>query len=272
MLNMAVQDLEIVVHPDRKRSRFQPLKARHHMQKLIANKEDTEQVFHIIEALNGRSFEKNFAAFVASPEGARLLKERTYLPPILDDHSWIRQLPEGTVGRAYVDFMEREGLTAQGLVEESLKHRAGQPDFDDDYLWFGNRLRDTHDLFHVLSGYNRDALGEASLLAFTYSQNPGNGVLFIAFMGCRTIAKNAPKAARIMDCFWEGKRNGAAAQKIMRQDIVALMKEPLEEVRARLGICKPVAYHRALQVLTAHGYSAETQLSDAGKLREPVAA
>lgn len=269
---MAVQDLEIVVHPDRKRSRFQPLKAWHHMQKLIADKEDTEQVFHIIEALNGRSFEKNFAAFVASPEGARLLKERTYLPPILDDHSWIRELPEGTVGRAYVDFMEREGLTAQGLVEESLKHRAGQPDFDDDYLWFGNRLRDTHDLFHVLSGYNRDALGEASLLSFTYSQNPGNGVLFIAFMGCRTIAKNAPKAARIMDCFWEGKRNGAAAQKIMRQDIVALMKEPLEDARTRLGIRKPVAYHRALEVLTVHGYSAETQLSDAGKTREPVAA
>ena len=269
---MAVQDLEIGVHPDRKRSRFQPLKAWHHMQKLIANKEDTEQVFHIIEALNGRSFEKNFAAFVASPEGRQRLKERTYLPPILDDHSWIRKLPEGTVGRAYVDFMEREGLTAQGLVEESLKHRAGQPDYDDDYLWFGNRLRDTHDLFHVLSGYNRDALGEASLLAFTYSQNPGNGVLFIAFMGCRTIGKNAPKAARIMDCFWEGKRNGAAARKIMRQDIVALMKEPLEDVRARLGIRKPVAYHHALKVLTAHGYSAETQLSDAGKLREPVAA
>ena len=97
-------------------------------------------------------------------------------------------------------------------------------------------------------------------------------ILFIAFMGCRTIGKNAPKAARIMDCFWEGKRNGAAARKIMRQDIVALMKEPLEDVRARLGIRKPVAYHHALKVLTAHGYSAETQLSDAGKLREPVAA
>lgn len=269
---MAAQDLEIYVHPDRKRSRVEPLKAWRHMQKLIQNKEDTEQVFHIIEALNGRAFEKNFARFVASPEGARLLKERTYLPPILDDHAWIRELPEGTVGRAYLDFMEREGLTAQGLVDESQKHRAGVPDYDDDYLWFGNRLRDTHDLFHVLSGYSRDALGEAALLAFTYSQNPGNGVLFIAFMGSRTIAKNAPKSARIMDCFWEGKRNGAAAQKIMRQDIVALMKEPLEGARARLGIKAPVAYRRALEILTAHGYTATTQLSDAGKLQETVAA
>ena len=31
------------------------------------------------------------------------------------------------VGRIYVDFMEREGLTAQGLVDEFDKFRRGQP-------------------------------------------------------------------------------------------------------------------------------------------------
>lgn len=269
---MSFADADIFIHPDRRSPRVQPVKAWRHMQKLIANKEDTEQVFHIIEALNGRSFEKNFRTFVASPEGKRLLKERQYLPPVLDDHSWIEALPEGTVGRAYLEFMKREGLSAQGLVDESEKFRSRAREFDDDYLWYANRLRDTHDLFHVLSGYNRDALGEASLLAFTYSQNPGAGVLFIAFMGCRTIAKLAPKEARIMDCFWEGKRNGAKAEKIMRQDIVALMHEPLEAARARLGIEKPEAYHRALKILTANGYTATTQLNEATDARESVAA
>ena len=55
------------------------------MQRLIADKEDTEQVFHIIEALNGRSFEKNFYEFVESPEGQALLEKREYLPPLLVD-------------------------------------------------------------------------------------------------------------------------------------------------------------------------------------------
>ena len=136
--------------------------------------------------------------------------------------------------------------------------------------WYGNRLRDTHDLFHVLSGYNRDALGEASLLAFTYSQQPGLGVLFISFMGCRTIAKHAPKDARIMDCFREGKRNGAAAQKIIEQDIIALLHEPLEAARARLGIAKPVIYRETLQLLSQHCYTASLQPQAIGG--EPVAA
>ncbi len=261
---------EPFVHPDRQRAAFRPFAAWKHMQKLIANKEDTEQVFHIIEALNGNSFERNFRAFMATPAGQRLLAEKPYLPPVLDDHEWIRALPEGTVGRAYVEFMEREGLTAQGLVEESEKFRSKAREFDDDYQWYGNRMRDTHDLFHVLSGYNRDALGEASLLAFTYSQQPGPGVIFISFMGCRTIAKHAPKGARIMDCFWEGKRNGAAAMKIIQEDIIALLHEPLDAARKRLGIEQPAIYYETLKLLTRHGYSPSLQPQEMNA--EPVAA
>lgn len=244
---------QVFVHPDRRPARFRPLKAWNHMQRLIADKEDTEQVFHIIEALNGRSFEKNFYSFVESPEGQALLEKREFLPPLLDDHAWIRELPEGTVGRAYMDFMEREGLSAKGLVEESEKFRGAVRDFDDDMLWYGNRLRDTHDLFHVLSGYGRDALGEASLLAFTYSQTPGLGVIFISFVGTRQIMKSVPKEARVMDCFREGKRNGAAASKIIREDIFALMHEPLNAARKRLNIARPTAYLRALDVCQAEG-------------------
>jgi len=248
---------EVFIHPDRRPARFRPLIAWKHMQKLIADKEDTEQVFHIIESLNGRSFEKNFHAFAASDAGKALLAKKEYLPPLLDDHEWIRALPDGTVGRAYVDFMEREGLTAQGLVEESEKFKGAMRDFDDDYYWYGNRLRDTHDLFHVLSGYGRDALGEASLLAFTYSQNPGLGVIFISFMGTRQIIKSVPKEARVMDCFREGKRNGAAASRIVREDIIALLHEPLDAARARLNIAKPVAYLHALDVCADIGIEAD---------------
>ena len=248
---------EVFIHPDRRPTRFRPLVAWKHMQKLIADKEDTEQVFHIIESLNGRSFEKNFRAFAASDAGKALLAKKEYLPPLLDDHEWIRALPDGTVGRAYVDFMEREGLTAQGLVEESEKFKGAMRDLDDDYYWYGNRLRDTHDLFHVLSGYGRDALGEASLLAFTYSQNPGMGVIFISFMGTRQIMKSVPKEARVMDCFREGKRNGAAASRIVREDIIALLHEPLEAARARLNIAKPVAYLHALDVCADIGIEAD---------------
>ena len=247
----------IYLHPDRTLPRFRPLKAWSHMQKLLADQEDTEQAFHIIEALNGRAALTNLERFAASEAGANLLQRKEHLPPLLDDHAWIRELPEGTVGRTYVDFMEREGLTAQGLVDESEKMRRTTPQYDDDLNWFSNRLRDTHDMCHVLTGYGRDVLGEACLLGFTYSQNPGRGALFIGFLTARKISQNLPKDARVMDCLWEGKRNGRVAESIIREDIIALLHEPIEDARRRLNIQKPVAYLNALKVSAEAGIASQ---------------
>ena len=240
------------IDPNRPKPKRRPLKAWRHMQKLIADKEDTEQVFHIIEALNGNSTRKDFLRFMATESGARLLEQRSFLPDILDDHAPLKALPKGTVGRTYVDFMEREGLTAHGLVEESLANRKQHKNYDDDLLWYANRLRDTHDMYHVLTGYGRDALGEDALLGYTHSQHGGMGVSFIAFMGNRQIAKEAPKEARVKEVLAEGRRNGKAAKRIIEQDIIALLDQPIEDVRERLNIAKPVLYYQALEVFKAY--------------------
>ena len=240
------------IDPSRPKPKRRPLKAWRHMQNLIADKEDTEQVFHIIEALNGGSSRKDFLRFMASENGPRLLAQRSFLPDILDDHAPLWALPEGTVGRAYVEFMERKGLTAHGLVEESLSNRKLHEQFDDDLLWYNNRLRDTHDMYHVLTGYGRDALGEDALLGYTHSQHGGLGVSFIAFMGNRQIAKEAPKRARVKDVLAEGRRNGKVAKRIIEQDIIALLDQPIDEVRKRLNIAEPVLYKRALSVFREH--------------------
>jgi len=150
-----------LIHPDRTDTGFRPLKALHHFRKLIADKEDTEQVFHILDALRDNRFKRSVARFFATAEGQKVLADRPYLPAMLDDHDALRKLPEGSVGRVYVDFMEREGLTAQGLVDESMKFRRTKPRFDDMVELYGDRLRDTHDLFHILTGFGRDALGQA---------------------------------------------------------------------------------------------------------------
>src|SRR3546814_17610667 len=46
----------IFSHPDRQPRKFRPFKAFQHFRKLIADKEDTEQVFHIFENLPRKGF------------------------------------------------------------------------------------------------------------------------------------------------------------------------------------------------------------------------
>ncbi len=245
------------IDPRRPRPRIRPVKAMRHMQNLLNDKEDTEQVFHIMDCLNGNNIERKLKAFVKTEEGAQCFERRRFLPEILDDHETLKKLPDGTVGRAYVDFMEREGLTAAGLVEESEKWYDANQKFDDDLEFFGYRMRDTHDLLHVLTGYGRDQLGETSVLAFTHGTNGGFGNLFIAYIGARELAKLSDNPARIMASVKEGRRNGKNCLSLMQEDIVKLLAEPLDDARKRMNIPEPVAYKAALNMLNEIGYDGQ---------------
>jgi ubiquinone biosynthesis protein COQ4 len=239
--------------PNRTQTAFRPMKALHHFRKLVADKEDTEQVFHIIRALSGKTFVKRAQQFWSSDMGATLLAEPQNLVEILDDHATLRKLPLGTVGQAYCDFMEQEGLTAQGLVDEYEKFADKGERFNDLLELYGNRQRDTHDLFHVLTGYGRDALGEQCVLGFTYAQNHNLGVGFIAYAGGLELKYRVAKSAPIMKAVHEGYRIGKTAKNIAQEDIAALLREPLADARKRLGIAEPVTYKAAHAAMRSGG-------------------
>ena len=243
-LNMADNSIPFH-HPERPNGEFRPFKAWHHFRMLIADKEDTEQVFHIIAALRGKRFREVAKKFWFSDKGQQILGTQQRLIDVLDDHDTLKKLPAGTVGRAYVDFMEREGLSAAGLEAEYARFETSGKRFNDGIDRYGDRLRDTHDLHHILTGYGRDALGEQCVLAFTYAQSRNLGVGFIAYAGGFELKRRvAPKAA-IMSAVREGQRIGKAAKNIVHEDIVALLREPLADARKRMGISEPVMYRRA---------------------------
>jgi ubiquinone biosynthesis protein COQ4 len=253
---MAFTDLPLVA-PDRKTSGFRPLKVLHHFGKLVENKEDTEQVFHIIEATKGKRSHRQAHAFIASPEGRRFLEEGASIPDMLDDHARWSDCGPDTVAAHYIAFMKREGLSAAGLVAESHKWAPPESLPRDQTQWYFDRLRDTHDLFHVLTGYGRDALGEASLLGFSYEQNHNGGILFIAYAGARQIKKVSGTKAPIFAAIKEGRRLGRAVAKIAHQDIAALMREDISAARARLNIGKPEVYRQCLAILHSEGMLSE---------------
>lgn len=242
-----------LIDPRRPATGMRPLKAWRHFRNLVADKEDTEQVFHILEALRDNRFLSATQAFAATPVGARVMEEGEYLPDLLDDHVRLRRMPSGSLAHAYCDFMETEGLTAAGLVAEQEKFRVGQAQFDDQLERYGNRLRDMHDLFHVLTGYGRDALGEQCVLAFSYSQTPSWGILFIAYAGAREIRKALGARYPVYAAVREGQRHGRIAAKIANQDIMSMLAEPLDVLRARLNIQTPQIYQRVHAMLRADG-------------------
>lgn len=100
-------------------------------------------------------------------------------------------------------------------------------------------MRDTHDIWHVLTGYQADeSLGEACLVAFSYAQVGGLGW---ALIGGAAALKSlqVTRGTLFARAVWEGYRHGRAAAWISGEDYEVLLAEPLEAARARLGIATP---------------------------------
>jgi ubiquinone biosynthesis protein COQ4 len=93
----------------------------------------------------------------------------------------------------------------------------------------------------VLTGYGRDALGEACLVAFSYAQTKSHGFALIAVAGALKLRRETPGIPAIR-AVWEGYRSGSKAAWLPAEDYVRLLSEPLSAARARLNIARPVVY------------------------------
>ena len=233
--------------------RYRPLKAWRHFRALVKDKEDTGQVFHIFEALPWKGMYAAGSSFLESERGRAIMEREAKLPALLDDHAALRRLPRGSVAHAYCDFMEREGLTAQGLVDEYARFLGDRPDYSDQMSDYLNRMRDTHDLLHVLTGYGRDALGEQCVLAFTYSQQPTPGNLLIAYAGAWEIRRVAPGKAPVFRAVREGQRLGKACPRVAELSVSDLLAMPLDTARERLNITPARHYAEAHRIWRAEG-------------------
>lgn len=221
--------------------RLRPLTALRAFRKLIADKEDTRQVFEIMRALSGRSIGRGYNRMLKTVEGGRQAFLREELAHYLDDPVWLAQFEPGTVGATYRDFRNARGFTAEGLADEARK--IGAPvDAQHPVVWYSRRIRDVHDIWHVLTGYQTDALGEACVVSFSYAQTGNLGFLVIGWGAAREIQReNRSIPAR--RAVWQAYRNGRAARWLPGLNYEALFAEPLETARARLGIRPASVYH-----------------------------
>ena len=209
------------------------------LRRLLADKEDTRQVFEIMRALNGSSTANGYQKLLTTVDGGRMAYERKEFADKLMDDAWLDSLPEGSVGAAYREFIRSENLSAEGLADVS---REGRNDIDEPhpYAWFGRRTRDVHDIWHILSGYHRDATGEACLVAFSYAQTKGLGWALIALGAASRARKD--KTQPYVKAIWQGYQRGKVAKWLLGEDYERLMAEPLEAARKRLGITPPTIY------------------------------
>ncbi len=214
---------------------IRPVQAASAVWRVLKDPSDTRQVFRLLSALSPglpRGLRKRF---LASASGQRLLAQRPDLRARLRDRAALEAMPERSLARAYLRFMDTTQITADGLVQASEED---DPHVGDDVDRFiGDRLRDAHDLWHAVTGYGGDLTGEAALLGFTLAQTRAPGIGVLVAIGF-AIARDPDVRRLIVDAIARGVRAAwlpaVAWEELLAQDV--------DEVRARLRVGPPPAY------------------------------
>ena len=122
-----------------------------------------EKMFAFTLMVNRGQYERLIAdQFLHDPDGTWLLQHQ----PDLGTHykmriaGELRALPEGTLGREFVRMLDQDGLLYRDI---DTKVPAGIPPM---IRFVIERLRETHDMFHLICQYGTDIQGEVELQAF----------------------------------------------------------------------------------------------------------
>jgi ubiquinone biosynthesis protein COQ4 len=235
--------------------RFDVSRAMRAARALSANPDDLPQVFTIIESLSGNTLQRIGDRMQRDAVGKRLIEARGDIVSLLSDRAALARLPEGSLGRAYLAFVEREGISAEGIRAAAAQGMTADTPLPAPLDWVHARMRDTHDLWHAAVGYSGDVLGETALLAFIFAQSWNPAIALILAIGFGKTVGFPGGGASARATIADGFRRGLRAKWLPAQDWEAMLAMPVEEVRRRLGLDAPPVYReiRSSELRAARG-------------------
>jgi ubiquinone biosynthesis protein Coq4 len=186
-----------------------------------------DEVFVLADlAEESPELERMLEAARSDPAWSKALAERPRLGRV--DLDALALLPEGTIGRGYADFMRARGLSHEDLL---LVEGEGELDF------VRNHLRETHDIWHVATGFDTDVAGELGLQAFYLAQLEGPLPVLLLTVGMlHTLFRAMPDARRRMDTIARGWRLGKRERPLFGVAWAERWRQPVEAFRREHAI------------------------------------
>lgn len=211
--------------------------------RLAHDPRELDRVFQLRDSANDAAMSARILERISREPGAgAALERRARLGKVtlaeLDAH------PEGSLGRAYGAFMRRHRLDPAAIphVEEDRAE-----------AYLRAHLYETHDLWHVVTGFEPDPAGEAGLQAVYAAQLPGMlpAALVAALLLNAAIERSSLKTKERFDAVARGWEMGLRAALLFGYPWRDKLATPLEEVRRELAIDASLAVPRPLRAVLA---------------------
>ncbi len=194
---------------------------------LMRDPEGTDQVFVLGIALNAPQFPRFLARFTAEDQDGRLLREQPSIDSKSVDFDRLMSLPETTLGGAFARHMKKNNLDP-----DLFQAPPGLPTM---VAYVAKRVRQTHDIWHLLTGYDTDVPGELALQAFYYGHMRLPSSLALSVLGTARYLSKFPNR-QLVAMVRDGYRRGKLATFLPTVRWEELWEMRLADVRTKLNI------------------------------------
>jgi len=195
---------------------------------LSKDPENTDNVFFIGDTMLGMLSPeevKEHSATVLAYSGFKDLYEERYSPAIYDVKT-LSLYPENSLAYSYGVFMRKHGYSSEWYPIKEASNAL---------YYMRNRLLQTHDIIHTITGFDGSNFGEIGVQAFYLGQMPDQplpcAIMSAGFL--RALEKPAADRMKLMEVINSGYEMGKAAQPVLfrkweddwNTDIVTLREE-----------------------------------------------
>ena len=194
---------------------------------LVKDPTQTESVYDIEDGMkHSEAMVLATKHMLSEPEIAAIAQEK-YLAPIPDIDRLLQCHP-GSLGHTYATYISTSGFDPAFYRSMSI---------DDDTSYLLLRLRQTHDIWHVVTGFSTDVPGEPGLKAFELAQTRRTmaGILMAGgFLKC--LLQTPTELDVLLDNLARGYRMGTKAKSLLAQKWELGWNKSLADWRSELEI------------------------------------
>ena len=160
------------------------------------------------------------------PQFSALVKEG-WRPKAID-LTELQKLPDGTLGRCYADQLISQGITPDALIDPSP--------VSNDAEYITHRLRETHDIIHVLTGFGIDGDSELGLQGFNLAQTRSPLAVMLIFGGMLAALQDDEPLAPMLRAMARGFQLGLDADLVIAHKLEEGWDRPLQDWRQELKL------------------------------------
>ncbi|EAQ70457.1 plastoquinone biosynthesis coenzyme/ Coq4 family protein [Synechococcus sp. RS9909] len=209
------------------KERLQSLKMVAGLATFLKNPGSLESVFAVAGSLKDSPLGEQMVQHLLADSHFKALVDEGWRPQPIDLQQ-LQTLPEGSLGRCYADQLVSQNITPDTLIDPSPVTNPQE--------YVVHRLKETHDIAHVLTGFGIDAASELGLQGFNLAQNRSPLAVMLIFGGMLSALQNGESLEPMLKALARGFQMGLDAELVIARKLEDGWERPLQEWRQELKL------------------------------------